>query len=321
MAVPNQTPNNLRVSEYLLKHCNLWVWDFDDTLIDTTTYYIKSMEPDDIKIRSTAELNKEMPHWKYFRNLVEYLVTSGKRVGIASFGTYEIIQAYMDRIFGYNQKYFTRHNIMASYKDERHKREFKLPVNKNAYIYDLMQFYKIQDYSKVVLFDDSPFNINDAGTIGVLGIQIEGRDQNKIGTTLKLFTEEIMDKIDYQANIRCKANIYMRRDFGQLGYRKAPIRDKQFGVQKRMIYSDRIYVDEAKQMQRAKEKAKKDRLEHIMINKYKKNKLGKSNQLRYTDEGFQNKQECDFCSRVASDKYIWVLLLLLVIFMIYIVRK
>lgn len=323
MAVPNSPPSDLKISNYLIKHCDLWVWDFDDTLIDTSTYYVKSMEPESIHVRTNEELDKEFPSWRYFRKLVMYLVSSGKRVGIASFGTFEIIQAYMDRIFGFNQKFFTGTNIMASYKEERLKREFKLPINKNPYIYELMKFYNIQDYEKVVLFDDLPSNINDAATIGVLAIQIEGRDQNKIGTTLKLFSEEIMDKIDYDADIRCKANIYLRRDFGSIGHRKGPIRDKQFGVDRRKIYSDRIYVDEAAQLERVERNRKRKR---------ELNQDGLRYQTKPTTtktvktEGFTNKtdtqlKECNFCTKVAGDKYIWVLLLVLVLFMIYIIRK
>lgn len=349
MAVPNITPSDLKISNYLLKHCNLWVWDFDDTLIDTSVYYVKSMEPESIYIRTNEELDKEIPSWKYFRKLVIYLVSSGKRVGIASFGTFEIIKAYMDRIFGFNQKYFTTANIMASYKEERLKREFTLPINKNPYIYQLMKFYNIQDYQKVVLFDDLPSNVNDAATIGILAIQIEGRDQNKINKTLKLFSEEIMDKIDYDADIRCNANIYLRSNYGSIGHRKGPIRDKQFGVSRRQIYSDRIYVDENAQQSRLSEQLERERqekLNQIQRNIRRKRELNMRNEdsLRYNErttttgstttnpttttnlEGFNNKtdiqlKECNFCSKVAGDKYVWILLLLLVLFMIYVIRK
>ena len=49
----------------------------------------------------------EIPVWRYFKNLIPTLIKNGKRVGIVSFGTRRIIQAYMDRILGEGQKYFT----------------------------------------------------------------------------------------------------------------------------------------------------------------------------------------------------------------------
>ena len=99
--------NNEIVSKYLLDKFDLWLWDWDDTLIDTTTYYVKSMEPEDIINRSHRELDIEVPNWRYFKKIINELVLSGKRVGIVSFGTYKIIRAYMDLIFGFNQKLFT----------------------------------------------------------------------------------------------------------------------------------------------------------------------------------------------------------------------
>ena len=112
----NSDNTPLIISLYLLKHCKLWVWDFDDTLIDTKYYYKTSMDPDKIRNRTDIELTNEIPQWRYFKRLVEYLVKNGKYVAIASFGTYEIIKAYMDRIFGFNQHYFMTKNLIASRK-------------------------------------------------------------------------------------------------------------------------------------------------------------------------------------------------------------
>ena len=54
-------------------------------------------------------------------NLIASTVKNGKRVGIVSFGTGHIIQAYMNRIFGVNQLYFHRNNILALCRDEKGK--------------------------------------------------------------------------------------------------------------------------------------------------------------------------------------------------------
>ena len=134
---------NTYIREDFLKKCKLWVWDFDDTLIDTKYYYTSNMEPNAIRARTDIELNNEVPQWKYFKRLVTYLVQNGKYVAIASFGTYEIIKAYMDRIMGFNQNFFTSKNLIAPNGNERRCRGFQLPPNKNEYIYKIMKYYKI----------------------------------------------------------------------------------------------------------------------------------------------------------------------------------
>ena len=162
----------LVVSYYLLKNCKLWVWDFDDTLIDTKYYYKSNMDPEAISKRTDSELSAEVPQWRYFKQLVNYLVKHGIYVGIASFGTYEIIQAYMNRILGFNQNFFNNNNIIAPMYQDRVCRRFQAPPNKNEYIYKMMKFYKIEDFKNVVLFDDLPSNIADAIGVGIVGIQM-----------------------------------------------------------------------------------------------------------------------------------------------------
>ena len=170
--VSDNSSSDLIISFYLLKKCKLWVWDFDDTLIDTKYYYKASMDPADIRNRTDTELTNEVPQWRYFKRLIEYLVKHGKYVAIASFGTYEIIKAYMDRIMGFNQTFFTNKNLIAPNYTDRECRSFKLPPNKNEYIYKIMKMYKIEDFTNVVLFDDLPSNIADAIGVGIIAIQI-----------------------------------------------------------------------------------------------------------------------------------------------------
>lgn len=272
MAVPYTPPDNLQVSFYLLKNCDLWVWDFDDTLIDTTTYYVQDMSTKAILDRTEAELNQEWPCWKYFRDLVIFLVSNGKRVGIASFGTYEIIQAYMDRVFGRGQKYFTRVNIMAACMEDRRNREFKMPHNKNPYIYDLMKFYRVQDYPKVVLFDDLASNIADASAIGVLAIIVPGRDLNGINNTRRLFCPELMSSIDFKVDKKCGKNIYLNRDFGSLGFSKSTKRDSNFSKVVRYRHPNRIYKSRETIEREKKEEERQQRID----------------EEREEEEGFQN---------------------------------
>lgn len=207
-------PKDIPISFYLLKQCKLWVWDFDDTLIDTETYLKKNMSPDTILKRCDAELDKEIPQWRYFRKLVEFLVTHGRYVGIASFGTYEIIQAYMKRIMGFNQQFFTKKNIIAPCMKARETYRFNIPPNKNEYIYTLMRIYRIQDFKSVVLFDDKPSNISDAIAIGIIGIQIATPYNGDNPNNSKMFFGPwIMENFDKQIKKTCGDEIYLNRTY------------------------------------------------------------------------------------------------------------
>jgi FMN phosphatase YigB (HAD superfamily) len=165
--------SNPVIPPYLWENIDLWVWDWDDTLIDTSAYIQHSMSRPSIMNLSDRELGEDVPYWQFFRDLVVYLVQNGRRVGIASFGTYTIIRAYMDRIFGRDQKYFIRANIHAACEDLDCVRDYRqMPLNKNPYIQRLMNHYRITDHQRVILFDDAPSNIADAKRLGVVSVQM-----------------------------------------------------------------------------------------------------------------------------------------------------
>ena len=216
-----QSPD-LTVSFYLLKNCKLWVWDFDDTIIDSTTYIKCKMEPNAIRNRTDFELDDEVPQWKYFKRLIEFLVMHGKYIGIASFGTYEIIKAYMDRILGFNQKFFNKKNIIAPCRVDRDLRTFTVPPNKNEYIYKLMQAYRVQDFKRVVLFDDLASNIADGIGVGIIAIQIPTPRNGDIDISKMFFGPWIMDSFDRKIENDCGKELYLNRTFTGVSNKDTP---------------------------------------------------------------------------------------------------
>jgi hypothetical protein len=218
-------PSNLVISKYLLKQCKLWVWDFDDTLIDTETYLRKNMSPASIKERTDAELDAEIPQWRYYRRLIEFLVSNGRYVGIASFGTYEIIQAYLDRIMGFNQKIFTRSNIIAPRIQQRDIGRFTIPPNKNEYIYTLMRVYRVQDFKRVVLFDDNASNIADAIAIGIIGIQIASPRNGDNTNGNMYFGPWVMNNFDKDITSKCGQEIFQNRTYTGLATKETYLGD------------------------------------------------------------------------------------------------
>lgn len=209
-------PPNLPISQILFKQCKLWIWDFDDTLIDTATYYSSNMTPSAILERTDAQLDIEVPQWRYFRRLVEFLVGNGRYVGIASFGTYEIIQAYMKRIMGFNQQFFTKKNIIAPEFKQRDMYRYNQPPNKNEYIYQLMRVYRVQDFKLVVLFDDNATNIADAIGIGVVAVQVPSRnggDHQLQGDDRMMFGPWLMSRFDANLQKTCGDELYRNKTY------------------------------------------------------------------------------------------------------------
>jgi len=203
MSANSLPPSDLAVSFYLFKTCKLWVWDFDDTLINTDTYLRRNMKPSTIRNLTDCDLDIDFPQWRYFSKLVDFLITHGKYVAIASFGTYEIIRAYMDRVIGFNQKVFGKHNIIAPCLLDRDSRRFSVPPNKNEYIYQLMKIYRVQDFGRVVLFDDMPSNISSAISIGVIGVQIATPRNGDKDPKKMYFGPWIMVDLDNKLNTTC----------------------------------------------------------------------------------------------------------------------
>lgn len=218
---------NIIISPYLDKYMQMWVWDWDDTLIDTRAYYRHSMNGDYIRYQmSEEELELDFPNYQYFKDLVYYLVKKGVRVGIASFGTYSIILAYMDRIFGMNQKLFTSVNLYASCQEIGENRDYKkMPINKNSYIQKMMNHYKLTDYSNVVLFDDNSSNIADALRLGVFAIQMNIPSSVEEKETVKmsdvLFGPMTMMDLESRLMDGCnRSRLPTQFEFGYLGDRK-----------------------------------------------------------------------------------------------------
>ena len=136
---------------HIIENIDLWIWDFDDTLIDTDTYYSKSMSVGDILSRSNRDLEQEFPNMAFFKLFVKQLLQANKKVAIASFGTYRIIQAYMDRVFGRGQRIFTKRNILTILRDEKTNKVLEFPNDKNYMIRRLMKIMNIAEKEGEVL--------------------------------------------------------------------------------------------------------------------------------------------------------------------------
>jgi hypothetical protein len=77
-----------------------------------------------------------------------------------------------------------------------------------------MRIYRVQDFKRVVLFDDKPSNVSDAIAIGIVGIQIAtpANGDNPNGGKM-YFGPWIMDDFDKQIKKTCGDEIYLNRTY------------------------------------------------------------------------------------------------------------
>ena len=140
----------------------------------------------------------------FFRDLVNYLVSNKKKVAIISFGTYNVIKSYLDRLFDDN-KIFGLDNIITPLEgNQRYNKIFKPSADKNQHIIDVARHYSI-DYPKVIFFDDDTNNINKSKELGISSYLINPRNgfnkqfwDNLIPSELKIIPrKEPRNKINY----------------------------------------------------------------------------------------------------------------------------
>jgi hypothetical protein len=149
---------------------DLYIWDFDLTILKIHSY-ANEIKKEDVESLSWKKLMCHFADPIFFRDLVYYLIGCKKKVAIISFGDYNVIKAYLDRLFD-NDNIFDNHNILTPFRCNRHQ---KINSDKNQYIIDLVRENNIE-YPKVLFFDDTYTNITNASELGVKAIKINEKN-------------------------------------------------------------------------------------------------------------------------------------------------
>jgi hypothetical protein len=93
--------------ENALGNVELVVFDFDLTILRIHSWG-ERIRPENVAARN---LEDDVADLAFFRDFVTRLTLANVKVAIASFGQYEVIQKYVDRVFGDGQTFFSRENI------------------------------------------------------------------------------------------------------------------------------------------------------------------------------------------------------------------
>lgn len=158
----------------ILDKYQIFVWDFDYTLLKIHAYN-QGLKASDVEGVSWRKLqNLHFSDAIFFRDLVAYLIKNGKKVAVISFGTFNVIKTYLDRLFG-GEPIFGLHNIYTPLEgNRRYDGTLRPSSNKNQYLIDLVRSHPGTNYKDVLFFDDSKHILKDAeDDLGIEGVLVE----------------------------------------------------------------------------------------------------------------------------------------------------
>lgn len=157
---------NYKTFDSFIEQYDLYVFDFDMTILKIHSY-AQNMTPSKVESMGWRKLMDQFSDPIFFRDLINYLISQNKKVAIASFGKYNVIKAYLDRLFD-NTSIFGLDNIITPMNE----RNIRPNDDKNEYLVGLIRDLNI-DYKRVIFFDDDINNINKSKELGVNAIQID----------------------------------------------------------------------------------------------------------------------------------------------------
>jgi hypothetical protein len=157
---------NYNTFDSFIEEYDLYVFDFDMTILKIHSY-AQNMTPSKVESMGWRKLMDQFADPIFFRDLINYLISQNKKVAIASFGKYNVIKAYLDRLFD-NTSIFGLDNIITP----PNERNIRPSDDKNEYLVGLIRDLNI-DYKRVIFFDDDINNINKSKELGVTAIQID----------------------------------------------------------------------------------------------------------------------------------------------------
>jgi hypothetical protein len=162
----------------------LFIWDFDLTILKIHSY-ATDIKEEEVRSLSWKKLMCHFADPIFFRDLIYFLIENKKKVAIVSFAKYNVIKAYLDRLFD-DTNIFGMHNIITPVQNcKKYNRNLRIDSDKNQYIIDLSREHNI-DYKNILFFDDTYTNTNNAKDLGVTAIQIDSK---------KGFVKEVWNKV------------------------------------------------------------------------------------------------------------------------------
>jgi hypothetical protein len=201
----DDTQNILSNYDVLLNQYDLYIWDFDMTILRIHSY-ANNMDSSEV---NSMNWKKFVAHfWDpiFFRDLVNYIISKKKKVAICSFATYNVIKAFMDRLFD-NDKIFGLHNILTPLTGgQKYNRTVRIGSDKNNLLLELIRDNPGIHNSRCIFFDDTQSIIDSAKELGISVVKID----RSIGFSRKSFNPLLNQINDYNKKQQNKLNRKLR---------------------------------------------------------------------------------------------------------------
>ena len=165
----------------------LYIFDFDQTIIscDCTHqgYYNIEGFNNLNNMDDTTFLSTFFPNKYLFFNIVNSIITIDKKIAIASFGNKLGIFTILDRYWKLmcNQSILTIFNNNTLLGIQDLDGEINPTIRKNTMIQQLMDYYQIQDKTKVLFIDDNINNITIAKQDNYNCLWINNKNRDILG--------------------------------------------------------------------------------------------------------------------------------------------
>ncbi len=156
-----------------IKQYDLFAFDFDLTILKIHAY-ANDIKATDVEAMSWKKIMDHFADPIFFRDLVNYLISQKKKVAIVSFGTFNVIKAYLDRLFD-NPNIFGLNNIITPLDgNNRYTRSLKPDSDKNQLLIDLVKKLNL-NFNRVIFFDDDEKNITHSKELGLTAVKIDSK--------------------------------------------------------------------------------------------------------------------------------------------------
>ena len=212
----DDTQNILGNYDVLLNQYDLYIWDFDMTILRIHSY-ANNMQSSEI---NTMNWKKFVAHfWDpiFFRDLVNYIISKKKKVAICSFATYNVIKAFMDRLFD-NNNIFGLHNILTPLTGEqKYNRTVRIGSDKNNLLLELIRDNPGMSNSRCIFFDDTQSIIDSAKELGISVVKIDPA----VGFSRQSFNPLVKQINDYMDKEQNKQNKQNKQN--NIKYKKHPL--------------------------------------------------------------------------------------------------
>lgn len=147
----------------------LWVWDFDQTILSIHSYG-QRIKAEDV-LSGRRNLTEDVADAVFFKQFISEVLKSGSSVAVASFGEYEVIQAYLDILV---PGVFNRENISTPTcvggRDGQGLQDGKVPQLEKLLSGIYRKKVTKEMRARTVLFDDQIDNIRRAHGAGYIAV-------------------------------------------------------------------------------------------------------------------------------------------------------